>query len=154
MSKTILLTMLCLFIGSATPSAATLTYVDLVKKLTDLDGLNGVTSLTGYGSNCEIEDAPLTISGNSALTNVDGLSNLHSLIGGAMIGTLFIVDNAALTNLDGLQALTSAVDGPLEIGNNPDLPQCEACDLVDQLIDFEAFNFYGNQPDTCNDTCD
>jgi len=86
--------------------------------LTNMDGLSALTSVDGN----------LVISGNAALTNLDGLSALTSVDGDLGIGS-----NEALTSLDGLSVLTS-VGGGLGIFSNHVLPDCEVCDLLDQLV--------------------
>ena len=49
------------------------------------------------------------------------------------------------------------VPGALGCGNDSNLvlPQCEACDLLDQLVAFSGtYSFEDNQADTCSNTCD
>jgi hypothetical protein len=67
--------------------------------LVSLTGLDGITSLTG-----------LTIVGNLALTDLNGLNNLQSVSGGMVIG-----GNGALSSLIGLEALTN-ISGDLQFG--------------------------------------
>ena len=84
------------------------------------------------------------------LTNLDGLSGITSVSEGLEIpGWLEICDNTALTNLDGLSNLTS-VDGDLEIYYNTVLPDCEVCDLLDQLTTVPATIYV---EDNFDDTC-
>jgi hypothetical protein len=46
------------------------------------------------------------------------------------------------------------VGGDVSI-NNTGVPQCELCDLVEQLVGFTgAANFYNNQTDACPNNCD
>ena len=112
-----------------------------------LTGVSGLSSLDWLGGGLEIID-------NDALANLDGLNGLTTI--GSFLG---IDHNDALMNLDGLSGLTSLGSlgysgGSLFVLNNTILPQCEACDLLDQLVDFTGY-FYcsGNQADTCTDTC-
>ena len=102
--------------------------------LTNLDGLSGITSVGDY----------LNISGNGALTNLDGLSGITSVGGNS-----WIQYNMALTNLDGLAALTS-VAGDLLVYFNTALPDCEACDLLDQLtVEPTSIEVHDNLGDSC-----
>ena len=106
--------------------------------LTNLSGLSSITSV-GW---C------LAISDNPALTNLDGLSALTSVNEGMVFG-LLIDNNASLTNLDGLSALTSVGDNFL-IHFNDILPDCEACDLLDQLTTPPiSIEVHTNLDDTC-----
>jgi len=86
--------------------------------LSNLDGLSALTSVGGL----------LVISSNPALSNLDGLSALTSV--GGEFG-LTINNNKALANLDGLGALTWIKH--LLITSNLVLPDCEVCELLDQL---------------------
>ena len=81
---------------------------------------------------------------NTALTNLDGLSNITS------VGwSLDIEFNYALTNLDGLSSLTS-VGWILHIEKNYALPDCETCDLLDQLTTGpSSIDVHNNLTDTC-----
>ncbi len=105
--------------------------------LTSLYGLNGITSVGEGGGG-------LTISFNTILTNLTGLSALTS------VGwSLSFYDNYALTNLDGLSALTS-VGGALYIDFNVLLPDCEVCDLLDQLTSVPTgIDVHDNLDDSC-----
>src|SRR5690606_30451898 len=76
---------------------------------------SSLTNLDGL-SNLTSVGGYLYISSNSSLTNLDGLSNLTS-VG----GFLFIYSNSNLTNLDGLSNLTS-VRRYLYISSNSSLP--------------------------------
>ena len=126
--------------------------------LTNLNGLSGLTSVGG-----------LEIGGNDALTNLNGLSNITSVGGdleiwnndalinldglsgitGSVGGGLKIWDNDALTNLDGLSALTS-IGTYFDIYFNVGLPDCEACDLLDQLSSTPTdIDVHDNLDDTC-----
>lgn len=64
-------------------------------------------------ANISVVGGSLTISQNSALSNLDGLSNLQT------VGSLEIFDNAALEHIDALSAITSA--GGVSILLNPSL---------------------------------
>jgi hypothetical protein len=119
--------------GTPTPNAS----------LTSLEGLNNLVEV-GNDLNISAENLPnvdalshltaiggsLGFDGNASLTNLDGLSSL-STIG----GDIEIYDNASLTSLDGLSSL-STVGGDIKIFDNENLPYCEICDLLDQLVDF------------------
>ena len=90
--------------------------------LANLNGLDAVTTVGGC-----LQIGSLKLEGNDAIANLDGLSALTS------VGEdLQIRYNGALTNLDGLSALTSVSD-EFWIHYNDILPDCEACDLLDQL---------------------
>jgi hypothetical protein len=95
--------------------------------------------------------AGLTISDNATLATLD-FGAFESLV-----GPLVISGNPALTTLDGLGSLAWLGGGPhggLTIQDNVHLPQCEACDLLDQLVDFGgSFDFHDNLADTCNNSC-
>ena len=87
----------------------------------------------------------LRIYDNDALTNLDGLGALASVGGGLSS----ILQNAALTSLNGLSGITS-VSGTLEIYGNYVLPDCEACDLLDQITSGPTtLNVGNNLDDTC-----
>jgi hypothetical protein len=106
----------------------------------------------------------MSIWNNDSLADLGGLRNIASVGGQMWIGS-----NPALTSL-GLGGLATFGCEPycwgedeeeecyetcLQITSNPVLPQCEACDLLDQLDGFTGtFEFEGNQPDDCPDTCD
>ncbi len=86
----------------------------------------------------------LTITNNTALTNLGGLSAL-TYAG----DTLQIDNNTALTNLDGLSALTS-VAGYFWIASNTALPDCETCNLWDQLTNPPmSIEVHDNLDDAC-----
>lgn len=100
--------------------------------ITNIHGLHNLTSV-GEG---------LTIESNDALTNLEGLNALTSL------GELHINLNDALTNLDGLNSLTSAAT--ILIANNAALPDCEVCELLDQLSVLPPSIFvHDNLVDSC-----
>lgn len=74
--------------------------------LTNLDGLEGLSSITNAGS-------WLSIYANPLLTNIDALSSVTSVA-----GSLFIGSNASLTGVDGLSGI-AGFTGDLEIVDNP-----------------------------------
>ena len=74
--------------------------------LTNLDGLDGLSSITSAGS-------WLSINANPLLANIDGLSSVTSVA-----GSLFFGSNASLTNVDGLSGMASFA-GDFEIVDNP-----------------------------------
>jgi hypothetical protein len=85
------------------------------------------------------------IEGNDVLPNLDGMSALTWVTG----AWLDINSNASLDNLDGLGNLIQ-LNGDLLIYDNPDLPECEACDLLDQLtLGPSSTDVYDNLSDTC-----
>ena len=101
---------------------------------TDLGELSCLTSVV----------VGLTITNNTALTNLGGLSAL-TYAG----DTLQIDNNTALTNLDGLSALTS-VAGYFWIASNTALPDCETCNLWDQLTNPPmSIEVHDNLDDAC-----
>jgi hypothetical protein len=96
-----------------------------------------------------------------ALTSVGGslrimkclVSSLSGLSALASVGDLDVMGNRALKSIDGLGALSS-IGGDLTVRDNPQLPQCEACELLGQLVEPPgSFVASDNQPDTCSDTC-
>ncbi len=102
--------------------------------LTNLGGLSALTSVV----------VGLHITNNTALTNLGGLSAL-TYAG----DTLQIDNNTALTNLDGLSALTS-VAGYFWIASNTALPDCETCNLWDQLTNPPmSIEVHDNLDDAC-----
>ena len=102
-----------------------------------LANLDGLSALTLVGGN-------LSIRNNEALNNLDGLSACNS-VG----GELKIHNNDTLTNLDGLSALTSA-NNHWWIYENTALPDCEVCELLDQLTGGStSLSVFENLDDTC-----
>ncbi len=101
--------------------------------LTNLDGLGALTSVGGS----------LSIISNDVLTSLDGLNTLTS------VGEDLSIYNAtAVTNLNGLSALTSVER--LFINGNDVLPDCEVCDLLDQLTATPSqIGVQDNLDDTC-----
>ena len=102
------------------------------------------TALTSFElPNLERIDGDLDIYSNAALTSLAGLSDLLS-VG----GNLAIQINDSLTSLD-MYAL-SEVGGGISIIQNFNLPQCDACDLVEQ-VGGEPQGINGNlQQDSCS----
>jgi hypothetical protein len=96
------------------------------------------------------------VENHAALMSIN-LDNLSS------IGGYFRIEqNAALKTL-GMSKLTTlgcekyyqGQETCLIIKENDVLPQCEACDLLDQLEGFtEEFDFQGNQQDECTEDCE
>ena len=86
----------------------------------------------------------MAIVANDTLTNLDGLSGITSVD-----GDLVITENDTLTNLYGLGALSSVVDD-IRIQCNIILPDCEACDLLDQIASVPAETYVSSN---LNDTC-
>jgi hypothetical protein len=110
----------------------------------------------------------LQIAGCDSLENLDGLSGI------SMVGTtLYLCRNASLTEIDGLGAIT-AVGGSVSIQNHPQLqnldglanvetigsevraggnsalPDCEVCELLDQLTtEPTAIDVSDNLDDAC-----
>jgi hypothetical protein len=125
----------------ATLAGYTLIFGDLYIECPSCTDLSELICLTSTGGDLSIRD-------NAALINLDGLSALYS-VG----GWVWIEDNA-LSNLDGLSALISvggeSLAGGLVINSNPALPDCEVCDLLDQIT-------YGptstNVEDNLDDAC-
>jgi hypothetical protein len=118
---------------SALTSTAGLAIFDN-EALTNLDGLSGITSLS----------SALEIGWNDALTNIDGLSALTSVD-----SYVAIWENPALTNLDGLSALTF-VDSYFQVRECPAVPDCEACEIIDQLTtEPSSIQVYDNLDDDC-----
>jgi len=78
--------------------------------------LSNLSSVVGY----------LVVAYNNSLANLDGLSNLSSVI------NLLISDNTALTNLDGLSNLTS-VGNDLDVINNPALTNLDGLGSLTSL---------------------
>jgi hypothetical protein len=137
--------------------------------LTSLDGLNSVVSvrgitLLGNGALTNVDglsgitavDGDIIIDDNGALANLDGLSRITSVGGDLAIGyagEMYAgpIGNSALTNLDGLNGLTT-IDGDLGIAENTSLPTCEATNLLCQLIAFDGSVYISdNLADSCTD---
>jgi hypothetical protein len=78
----------------------------IIKDNAILPNLNGLQNLISVGKTEWVYEAPeglcMEITGNAALTNLDGLINLNTVAGG-----LTIAGNGVLTNLNGLQNLNS-----------------------------------------------
>jgi hypothetical protein len=92
-----------------------------MEALTDLDGLGALETVS--------DDFGVTLS--YSLTSM----NLTSLVS---VGEDFIVsNNHALTNLDGLSSLAS-IGGTLWVFDNASMPDCEVCELIDQLTEGPA----------------
>jgi hypothetical protein len=101
--------------------------------LTDLDDLSSLSSLGG-----------LLIYHNNSLGNLDGLNEVSHLS-----FNLKVNDNGLLLDIDGLSGITS-IEGDLEIRDNDILPDCEACDLIEQLTSGPAsIDVQYNLDDSC-----
>jgi hypothetical protein len=96
---------------------------DLAVVLSEVEDLTGLECLITVGGE-------LVILNNDWITSVDGLNNLETIE-----DTLTIADNGGITNLDGLGSLTAINGmGDFWIWNNQNLPYCEICELMDQLV--------------------
>ena len=86
----------------------------------------------------------MNINNNDALTNLDGLGGITS------VGlNLVIIGNLALTNLDGLSGITLMGD-EFKIYENDALPDCDVCDLLDQITTTPTLiDVHDNVDDTC-----
>ena len=85
---------------------------------TDLSELICLTSVGGY----------LSMGFNDGLTDLYGLNGLTS-VG----GQLSIVANDTLTSLDGLLGNLILIGAGFGVAMNPMLPDCEVCELLDQI---------------------
>jgi hypothetical protein len=111
----------------------------------------------------------LSISVNSSLASVEmgsltsvaaNLTIIHTNLVGISLPALDSVgsylsvsSNPDLVSLE-MSALTT-VGGSLRIAENPNLPQCEACEILEQLGSFTGeLSFHGNKPDECSDDCE
>jgi hypothetical protein len=88
--------------------------------LTNLDGLDGLSSITSAGS-------WLSIYANPLLANIDGLASVTSVA-----GSLFFGANASLTNVDGLSGIASFA-GDFEIVDNPMLADLNGLSGLDSV---------------------
>jgi len=122
-----------------------LTYVGRFVNIGGNDNLVSVDGLAGLGTVV----LGIDIMDNPALTDLDGLDGITSL------ERLRITGNATLTNLDGLSGLTYIGEGTsaskgLDVRGNPALPDCEICDLLEQLTTGDVMVDVG---DNLDDTC-
>ncbi len=141
--------------------------------LESLGGLAGLALVDGglfIGATQGGDEEPLVVLGNDLLADLSGLSSL------ARVGGLSIVGNAALTGLDGAACLQSiygdfdirmtpavetislprlrAVRSRLHFLDNDALPDCEACELLDQLtLGPDYINVYDNFGDNLGHVC-
>jgi hypothetical protein len=97
--------------------------------------MEGLGSLVSMGASFSIE-------GNNSLTSLEGLTSFTE------VPILTIEANDSLANLDGLTSLTS-VSMDVMIGSNPNLPDCEVCDLIDQLTTYSSISVENNLDDSC-----
>ena len=107
-----------------------------------MDGLSALTSVAFTGGGLIIEN-------NNSLADLNGLSALTSVGSGEYSGYLAISGNNSLADLDGLSSLTS-VGEYIDIYENPTLPDCEVCDLLDQMTTSPSpIDVHGNLDDSC-----
>jgi hypothetical protein len=107
----------------------------IIKENPVLDSLSGLENLTYV-------DWFVDVLENPALASVDGLSALGSA------DKLRMFLNDSLTNLDGLSSLTSL--NYFEIWGHAQLPDCEACELLEQLTnDPMSIDVHDNLDDDC-----
>jgi len=108
-----------------------------------LENLVGLSSLSHVSGN-------VGVGNNTVMSKLEGLESLGSIGKG-----LVVWSNPALQSLDGLSSLTSIGYGyGVDVADNASLPQCEVCELLDQLDPYAGtFDSWGNQPDTCADNC-
>jgi hypothetical protein len=91
--------------------------------ITDLSGLNSVTSTAG----------DLKVFSNNALTSLSGLEGLTSIGGGLVIGNFYLHNgNPVLTSLSGLESLTS-IEGDLSIEDNYSLTSLTGLDNLTSI---------------------
>jgi hypothetical protein len=105
----------------------------------DLARLRGVGSWLTIRGNDALQAITagrlLAIGGDVSIDENDALDTID--LGGAqtITGDLTIGGNPALPDLDGLAALIF-LGGSLDVTHNDDLPYCEVCELLDQLVGF------------------
>ena len=89
------------------------------------------TSLVGLGSLSSI-GGEFNIDTNSAMTSLDGLTEMELTIG----GRIRIFQNDALTSLDALLAIPAAtiLNGDLIVDNNDDLPDMDGLEHIGRVI--------------------
>jgi hypothetical protein len=103
--------------------------------ITNLNGLNGVTSIHGE----------LFVFGNPVLTSLAGLNTLTSIN-----GDLSIISNKSLTSLSGLDSIKAGSIDNLFIYSNSSLSTCEVHSVCSYLSNpRSSVNIYGNAPG-CN----
>ncbi len=101
--------------------------------LTDLSGLSSLVRVRG-----------LNIAGNAALTGLDGAVCLQSIFGDFNLRMTPAVETVSLPRL-------RAVRYSLSFQDNDALPDCQACDLLDQLtVAPDKIKVYDNFGDTCS----
>ena len=116
--------------------------------ITNLDGLNGITSVGG-----------LWLQNNPLLTNVDGLNSLTNFTDFGNFLFLIINNNPLLTNLSALINATNDYPMDIQIVNNPQLVSLNGLQGIqgvgytivvsnnDLLVDFNGFNGFTNIDD-------
>jgi hypothetical protein len=82
------------------------------------------------------------ISENNALVSVSSAPAL------AEIGELTVRDNPSLQSISGLDQLASVATN-FEVHDNPQLPTCNATNLVEGVIVGGAIEIFANLPDAC-----
>ncbi len=115
------------------------------KALKNINGLSGITLMRDY----------LSITGNTDLTNLDGLANVTEIFGTQYPPTVQIYDNVALENCHGLARLLGWPDGPsgteladgfIDIRDNS--PRCNSVDKILDLYSQLPQNRFINLLDT------
>jgi hypothetical protein len=97
------------------------------EELLSLDGLEGLSSITGYVTYSNtVAPGEINIYGNEGLIDIKGLRNITSADG------LYVANNSSLTSL-GMDAL-ARVNGDFEITNNTSLCTTMAEALRDQVV--------------------
>ena len=104
---------------------------------------NGVSITTN------IDNTVSFIDKNNSLTNLDGLSALIAVGMGEYSGYLSITGNNSLANIEGLSALTT-VGEYIDFYGNIAIPDCEVCDLLDQITSGPS---YIDVENNLNDSC-
>lgn len=102
-----------------------------------LESLDGLDNIESVGHD-------VRISGNPGLASLDGMGSLAEVS-----SYLLVADNDGLATLDGLDALTE-VGWSLGVRYNAALPDCEVCELIDQLSSLpDPTDVYDNLDDSC-----
>jgi hypothetical protein len=117
----------------------------------------GLTDLHGLSNAVDFWLTELRIERNWKMTGVEGLEGLvgmhyeESFVAGCdSPGVITVSENNLLTNLDGLSGLQILDDVNVIITDNAFLPDCEACDLLDQLASVPtSIDVQDNLDDTC-----
>ena len=100
-----------------------------------LADLSGLSSLVRVGG--------LNLAGNAALTGLDGAVCLQSIYGDFNLKMMPAIENVSLPRL-------RVVRSHLNIYDNNVLPDCDVCDLLDQLtLAPDTIDVWDNLEDTC-----